>query len=273
VIPTIGRVELLRNCLASLVACTPRAEEIVVVDQSDGGVADMAAEFASAGVRVVRSSGRGIALATNEGIAAATHETVLVTHDDCTVAPDWIAQAVRLMGQDPSQIVTGRVVPVGDPASVPSIRDSPTPRDYDSSSYPWVLCPHNMAVARSRMVEFGGFDEGFKLAAEDIDLAYRWLKARRPLRYRPEMVVWHHEWRPPAALKRLYLVYHQGRGQFYGKHLRRADLRMLWLLALDVYWSLVTIPAQVRERMRGGVHERGGIWRGVPAGLVRGLRR
>jgi GT2 family glycosyltransferase len=273
VIPTIGRVELLRSSLESVAACAPRAGEIVVVDQSDDGVGDVVAEFDSAGARVVRSSGRGIALATNEGVAAARHDTVLVTHDDCTVAGDWIGRAVRLMADDPRQIVTGRVVPDGHPASVPSTRDSPTPCDFDSSSYPWVLCPHNMAFTRTDMLEFGGFDQRFTVAAEDIDLAYRWLKEGRPLRYRPEMVVWHHDWRAPAALKRTYLAYHRGRGEFYGKHLRRADLRMLWLLALDAYWTLVTIPAQLRERRRGQVHERGGVWRGVPAGLLRGLRR
>ena len=272
-IPTIGRVALLRRCVESLVACRPRADEIVVVDQSDGAVDDLAEEFASAGVRVVRSSGRGIALATNEGIAAARHETVLVTHDDCTVAPDWVAQAVRKMREDPGQIVTGRVVPGGPPASVPSTRDSPVPCDFDASSYPWALCPHNMAVPRSRVLKFGGFDERFTVAAEDIDFAYRWLQAGHPLRYRPEMVVWHNDWRSPEALKRTYLAYHRGRGQFYGKHLRHADRRMLWLLALDLYWTLLTLPARLWEWAHGRVHERHGIWRGLPAGLVRGLRQ
>ena len=271
-IPTIGRVELLRGCLESLAACRPRAAEIVVVDQSDSGVDEIVSDYGHAGARTVRSSGRGVGLAMNEGIAAARHETVLVTHDDCTVEPAWVGEACRLMEQDSDQIVTGRVVPDGHPAEVPSTRDSPTPVDFDGSSYPWVLCPHNMALSRSRLLEFGGFDERFKVAAEDIDLAYRWLKAGRPLRYRPEMVVWHHDWRPAEALRRTYVAYHRGRGEFYGKHLRRRDPRMLRLLALDVYWTLRTIPERVRERVPGRVHNRHGIWRSLPIGLVRGLR-
>jgi GT2 family glycosyltransferase len=269
VIPTIGRVDLLRDCLRSLAACQPHADEIIVVDQSPDGVGEVVAEFPRA--RVARSSGRGVALAMNEGIAAARHETVLVTHDDCTVATDWVAQACRLVAEDPEQIVTGRVIPDGHPAEVPSTRDSPTPAEFDRSSYPWVLCPHNMALSQSHLLEFGGFDERFKVAAEDIDLAYRWLKEGRPLRYRPEMVIWHHDWRAPKALKQTYLAYHRGRGQFYGKHLRRADPRMLRLLALDVYWTLRTIPERVRQRKSGHVHNRHGIWRALPAGLMRGL--
>jgi GT2 family glycosyltransferase len=265
-------VELLRASLGSVAACKPRAEEIVVVDQSDDGVDHVVAEFAQAGARTIRSSGRGISLAVNEGMRAAHNEIVLVTHDDCTVDPGWIAEAWRLMEQDPNGMVTGRVVPDGHPASVPSTRDSPTPLDFDATSYPWALCPHNMAVAKSRLLEFGGFDERFTVAAEDIDLAYRWLKTGRALRYRPEMVVWHHDWRAPEVLKRTYLTYHRGRGEFYGKHLRRGDLRMLWLLALDAYWTLITIPAQIKERRQGRVHERSGVWRAVPVGLVKGLR-
>jgi GT2 family glycosyltransferase len=272
VIPTIGRPDLLRRCLESVVACRPRAEDVVIVDQSEGDADAVAAEFTDAGVRVVPSSGRGIGLATNEGIAGARCATVLVTHDDCTVAPDWVGVAYQLVLEDPDQIVTGRVTPDGPADSVPSIRDSPDPIDFGRESYPWVLCPHNMAFSRERMLEFGGFDERFILAAEDVDLAYRWLKDGRALRYRPQMVVVHHAWRGPERLRRTYVVYHRGRGQFYGKHLRHGDLRMLRYLALDAYWTLRSIPERVRSRKTAHVHNRYGVWRGLPAGLARGLR-
>lgn len=271
VIPTIGRTDLLRQCLASVVACRPRAEEIVIVDQSADGVGELAGEFADAGVRTLRSSGRGIGLAMNEGVAAASHETVLVTHDDCTVAPDWVGEARRLLQEEPRQIVTGRVVPDGPADSVPSIRDHADPADFSRESYPWVLCPHNMAVNRSQLLQFGGFDERFIVAAEDIDLAYRWLKDGRPLRYRPSMVVKHHAWRSREGMKRTYVAYHRGRGQFYGKHLRGGDLRMLRYLALDAYWTLRSIPERVRARAPRRVHDRHGVWRGIPPGLARGL--
>jgi GT2 family glycosyltransferase len=177
------------------------------------------------------------------------------------------------MADDPAQIVTGRVIAGGNGDSVPSTRDSLVPRDLGPKSYPWVLCPHNMAVSRSRLLEFGGFDSRFTVAAEDIDLAYRWLQAGRPLRYRPEMVVWHHDWRTPQALRQTYLAYHRGRGEFYAKHLRRGDRRMLLLLGIDFFWTLRAIPKRIRKRLSGRVHDRYGGLRGVPAGLIRGWRR
>ena len=270
VVPTIGRRQLLR-CLASLDQCRPRASEIVLVDQSEGTVSEMVARVDIPGLRVVRSSGRGIALAVNEGVSAALNEIVLVTHDDCTVAPDWIGVGFRLLERDESQIVTGKAVPVGAPEAVATKKVDSTPQDFDASSYPWVLFPGNMAVRRSRLLEFGGFDNRFDLAGEPLDLAYRWLQAGRPLRYRPEMVVWHHGGRSPRELRRVYARYHRYRGQFYAKHLRRGDRRILRFLAAEAYWWLVSIPRRLRKIGSGRVDDRHGIERGLTAGFIRGL--
>jgi GT2 family glycosyltransferase len=273
IVPTIGRMDLLRACLASLDRCDPRAEEIVVVDQSDGdAVVRVVQKFGDAGARVVASAGRGIARAMNEGIRAARNETVLVTHDDCTVAVDWVGHAARLMRDDPEQIVTGRVVPAGEPESIPSAKDDPTPEDFTAESYPGVLWPANMAVGRSRILDFGGFDERFTLAAEDTDLSYRWLRSGRRVRYRPEMVVWHHDWRTSEDLKRTYRSYHRAQGQFYAKHLRKGDLRMLRYLALEFVGAVRFLPDRLRKVRTGRVDRRHGVWLGVLAGLVRGWR-
>ena len=77
-------------------------------------------------------------------------------------------------------------------------RQSPTRRrDYTGSITSGVLFPANMVFSRDALSEFGGFDEraGLMLAAEDNDLCYRWLVDGRSLRYEPELVVWHHDWR------------------------------------------------------------------------------
>ena len=61
VIPTIGRPELLRACLASLAASTRLPAEVVVVDQSaDASAADVLAAFpqlaAARSARIHRAS-------------------------------------------------------------------------------------------------------------------------------------------------------------------------------------------------------------------------
>ena len=275
VVPTIGRVHRLESCLGSLAACRPRASEILVVDQSgDPAVADLVRRFAPAGARLVPCLGRGVSKGRNLGIREAAHEIVLMTDDDCTVAPDWVEVAWRLMEPDSEKIITGRVVPVGDPRAVPSAKEDPEPFDFTGVAREGALFPNNMALKRSLVLEEGGFDERFgpEEAAEDNDFCYRWLKARRRLYYEPALTVWHHDWRSPEELDRLYLAYARGEGFLYAKHLRQGDLRMLRFIAQNVLWGLRGLASAILKRRESWTDPRRGIPRGLPVGLWRGWR-
>jgi GT2 family glycosyltransferase len=276
VIPTIGRPELLRSSLDSLAACSPRAAEILVVDQSgEHAVAESVAGFTSIGARLLPCSGRGVSRGRNVGIRAARHEIVLVTDDDCTVACDWIAVAWNRMAADRRQIVTGQVRPAADdPRSVPSVKVEPSPHDYTGTIHGGALFPNNMALNRDLVLAAGGFDERFRPseAAEDNEFCYRWLKAGYALRYDPALVVWHHDWRTPEQLENLYHAYARGQGFLYAKHLRGGDLRMLAYMARDVHYALRALAsAAVRGRERW-TDPRRAIPRGLPAGLWYGVK-
>jgi GT2 family glycosyltransferase len=271
VIPTVGRVELLDACLASLAACRPRAAEVLVVDQSGGDrVADVVERH---GMRRLGSDGRGISRAMNEGMAAALFDRVLVTHDDCVVAEDWVGVAADELADGTDLIVTGRVEPGGgDPRLVPSTKTEPTPHDFTGELVCGALYPNNMALSRGAVLAFGGFDERLWFA-EDNDLSYRWLRAGRRMRYQPEMVVWHRDWREPDELTRVYREYWHAQGVFYAKHLLRRDRAVLGFLATDVHQAARYLVARLLGRTRSWSDDRSGIWRGLPAGLVAGARR
>jgi GT2 family glycosyltransferase len=274
VIPTIGRAELLRACLESVAACRPRPAEILVVDQSGGPEVDtLVRRFGAAGGRTIDCVGRGIALAMNVGLRAAEHDIVLVTHDDCTVARSWVGTGWNLMTPDSRWIVTGRVLPMGDPSAIPATKDDPNRHDYTGEIQCAVLFPNNMALNRSMVLAFGGFDERFEHAAEDNDLCYRWLRAGNRLRYEPELVVWHHDWRSGEQLRQVYLRYGEGQGRFYAKHLRSGDLTMLRFLADELRATVVGAAAAVwRGRGWGGDLEQRQTLRGMPIGLLKGWR-
>ena len=275
VIPTIGRPELLRACLEALAACRPRAEEILVVDQSgDPAVASAVQEFAPLGARLVRCDGRGVSVGRNVGLREARHEIVLVTDDDCRVADDWVGVAWRLMSVDRAKIVTGRVLHVGDPRAVPSTIDDPIPREFTGEARGGVLFPNNMAVNRWLVLDEGGFDERFgpDEAAEDNDFCYRWLRAGRRLVYEPALTVWHDDWRSPEELERLYARYARGEGFFYAKHLRQGDLRMLRFITRDLLWSLRSLASAVVKRRPRWTDHRRATLRWLPGGFVHGWR-
>lgn len=272
VIPTIGRPLELRKTLASLSACHPRAAEVVVVDQSASpAVASTIADFASFGAVRVASSGRGIGLAVNEGLTRARHHVVLGTHDDCSVAADWVAVSCELAARAPDCIFTGRVLPVGDATLVPSTKDDPLPHDFTGETSCQVLYPSNMVLPRDRVLAFGGFDERLPTAAEDNDFCYRWLRAGLCLRYDPRLVVWHRDWRAPADLHDLYLRYAREQGRFYAKHLRMGDTQMVRFAATDLLGALRALVHAGKALATGTPPEISDADRGILRGTVPGM--
>jgi GT2 family glycosyltransferase len=271
-VPTIGRPELLRRLLESLVRNTQTPEEILVIDQSGTtATEEVAGEFApTLGVRVVPDEGKGVARARNRALREASCDLVLFTDDDCTVASDWVDRGWAHLRSDSSAIVTGRVLSSGDETPI-WVRDEPNAHDYTGERRCSVLYSANMGFDRGLVLEIGGFDERL-VAAEDNDLCYRWLRAGRRLVYRPDVVVWHHAWRDGTQLDSLYQRYARAQGAFYAKHLRRGDLTMLRFIAKDY---AVAIGASAAAAIRGKpplTPWRRGVFRGLPAGLRAGWR-
>lgn len=267
VVPTIGRAELLRRCLESISDCDPRAAEIVIVDQSgDDAVRSVVAGFASSNARLLVSAERDRSLAVNRGMREAEHDVGLVTDDDCTVAPSWVGIAWKHLSSDPRTIVTGRVLPVGDAVSIPSLVGSAAPRDYTGEIHYDILFGCNMACSRDGFLALGGFDERVKLA-EDNDFCYRWLRAGQRLHYDPALLIWHHAWRTPAELELHFRGYARGQGIFYAKHLRGGDFRIIGFLARDLRRTLRGVAA----RMVRGRSEWPDARLALPLGVTRGM--
>lgn len=59
--------------------------------------------------------------------------------------------------------------------------------------------PNNMVLDRDTVIKL--FDEGVGVA-EDNDLCWRWLSAGRTIRYEPDLVVTHHDWRTTGEIER-----------------------------------------------------------------------
>jgi GT2 family glycosyltransferase len=271
VLPTIGRPQLIEACLESLGACAPTADEIVVVDSSDDhAVADVVTAHAGAGARRVHCSIRGVGYAFNLGLREAKHDVVLLTNDDCTVERSWVGRGLHHVTKHPDAIITGRVRPFGDSEVVPSTIDDPSRREYRAPDF--VLFTQCMALRRSDVLGFGGFDGRISPSAEDNDLSYRWLRAGRPIHYEPDFVAWHHDWRTREQLERLYSGYGIGQGMVYGKQLRGGDLFIARYLASDAVSIARGLAARIVRGRGEHADPRIGLLRGLPVGLARGWR-
>jgi GT2 family glycosyltransferase len=274
VIPTIGRPEQLRACLGSIEDCEPAPDEVVVVDQGEGDSVKRVVEGRPGGiVRHVRSRSRGRGFACNEGLRSARNEIVLFTDDDCVVARDWVGVAIDRMERWPAAVITGRVLPTGDPGATPSLQAATRYRDYTGILTTGVLWAGNMACSRRAVLALGGFDPRVYPSAEDNEFCYRWLSAGGALHFVPELVVWHNDWRTREELERLYVTYATGEGVWYAKYLRRGDLHVLRFLMRT---AAAGLRGTIATLLRGGHRSadwRLGVLRGLPAGLLAGWRR
>jgi GT2 family glycosyltransferase len=271
VLPTIGRPRLIQGCLESLESCVPMADEILVVDSSDDhAVADVVTAHAEAGVRRIQCSTRGLGYAFNLGLQEAKHEVVLLTNDDCTVEQSWVGRGLHHVTKHADAIITGRVRPFGDPEVVPSTIDDPLRREYSTPGF--VLFTQCMALRRSDVLEFGGFDGRISPSAEDNDLSYRWLRVGRRIHYEPDFVAWHHDWRTRPQLARLYVGYGIGQGMVYGKQLRSGDLFVARYLVSDAVSIARGVAARIVRGRGEHADPRLGLLRGLPVGLTRGWR-
>jgi GT2 family glycosyltransferase len=156
VVPTCGRPDLLRRCLAALEAQTVPADEleIIVVDDTH--------------------SRRGPASARNRGWRRATSDLVAFTDDDTVPDRRWLERGLAAFqpgGDARIDAVCGRVV-----MPIP-----PTPTDYErneSGLERAEFVTANCLVRKAALERIGGFDESFRLPwREDSDLQFRLLEA------------------------------------------------------------------------------------------------
>jgi len=280
VIPTVGR-PLLEGCLESIAAGDAWPAELIVVDQGGSSAAAGWVERLRARglhARHVPSARTGIAAGTNQGLRLVRTRSVAVTHDDCRVAPDWLAAMAGRLREAGEVILTGRLEPVGD-GEVPTTVTHPHRIVYVRPLLDRdVLFPANMGLPVSVLGRVGLLDEDplLRWAAEDNDWAYRALRAGVPIVYEPDLVVGHLAWRDEAELAATYRRYARGQGCFYGKWLRRGDRFIALRAARDLLrgpWLLLRgLVTGNRALTRMGRAEVAGIGPGILAGLLHGQR-
>jgi GT2 family glycosyltransferase len=196
----------LARCLEALV---PQVEELVVVENLGGMVVQ--------GVRVIENERPlGFAANANRGIAETNAPFVVVCNPDTEAGPDAVAVLRGFAERHPRAGIVGPELRHPDGTLNPSRRRFPTVggtivrrtplrrvlggtqrAHYGLDERPdgpmqadWLLGAF-LLLRREMLEELGGFDEGFRLYGEDIDLAYRAAKAGWERWYVPQAKVVH----------------------------------------------------------------------------------
>ena len=192
----------------SLPALAPQVDELVVIANVPGSVPE--------GVQAVHNARPlGFAANVNQGVRRTTAELVLSANPDAVPEPDAVAKLRRFMEEHPRCGVAGPRMVFPDGRWQPSRRRFPTVtgtivrrtplrlvvpqrRHFHLDASPpdqpveadWMLAGF-LLLRRSMLDELGGFDEGYRLYGEDIDLQYRAQRAGWERWYVPQAVVRH----------------------------------------------------------------------------------
>ena len=193
VVVTHGPDRDLDACLAAL---GEQVERIVVVANLPGAPADAP----EGGLLLENVRPMGFAANVNRGMRATSAEYVVVSNPDAVASGGAVRERVAFAERHPRAAILGPEMRYPDGRWQPSRRRFPTvggtivrrtplrllfpPERYQRGHYhlderPTVPTPADwllggfLLIRRAAFDELGGFDEGFRLYGEDIDLAYR----------------------------------------------------------------------------------------------------
>jgi glycosyltransferase involved in cell wall biosynthesis len=232
VIGTRNRADDLDRCLRSLQSCVvPNgwlAEVIVVdngsVDATRDRVAGFAASANNPSFRYCYEARQGKSFAVNTGLRASNGSIIGFADDDVVVDKSWMTCIIEQMQlhQD-IDLLTGRVEALdGAGQSVAVTRSSKELMLDYKASLDGLILGCNMAVRREVFNKVTGRDTrlgpGRGLSCEDVDFAYRVLKAGFRGLFSPEPIVYH-----APALRDRNREYLRGWGAFYFKYLLHGD--------------------------------------------------
>jgi len=290
IICTRDRPKSLERCLRSLLDCTPRAEEIVVVDNcpSTDATGQLIKQYPQ--VRYVLESRPGLDFARNTGIRHSRGQFVAFIDDDVTVHRDWVARLATCFSDSKIMAVTGLVLAAELETEAQWLFDHywGFNRGYCILTYdtryfeklkPWgvptwyVGAGANMAFRREVFDQVGFFDVRLDAGAAgcsgDSELWYRLLASGLTCRYEPKAVACHYHRKEMRDLKKQLYYYMRGHTTAlliqYAKHKHWGNLVRLFILHPLYYMKLLA------QGILGGLHGRHQFIPAEVAGCVSGL--
>ncbi|MDH7487168.1 MAG: glycosyltransferase family 2 protein [Anaerolineae bacterium] len=267
--------ELLRRCLTSIVEASIAGTEpgtrnleleTIVVDNasSDGSLEMLQAEFPW--VRLIANERNvGFTRANNQGLALSRGRYVLFLNPDTEIVGDALPTMVRTMEARPTVGALGPQLRYPDGTVQSSRRRFPTLTTafFESTllaqwwpENPWArryrlaerpddleqevdwLVGACLLVRREALEQVGGFDEGFFMYSEEMDLCRRLRAAGWRVVYLPSAQVIHHEGRSSEqVVPERHLHFQTSKVRYFRKHHGRlqAELLRLFLLLTYVY--------------------------------------
>jgi hypothetical protein len=227
--------DLLNNCLKSIYAQDYRFNyEVIVIDNASKLFTGIEKKFPQA--KIIRNySNSGFAKANNQGLKLSRGEYILFLNPDTEVLKDSLEKMIEFLELHPDTGALGPKLIYPDGALQFSCRKFYSVRTILMSRLSIARCIFNRKILNDhlmldnlkdsatqadwlmaacimlpkRMLEkIGGFDEGYRLYFEDVDLCYRIKQTGAKIIYYPIPTVMHHHRRDSAKGLSVKTIWH-----------------------------------------------------------------
>lgn len=262
VIPVHGHLDLTRACVESVLATTDLSKtEIVVVDDAspDGTAAWLREQEAAGRLKAVfLSPNKGFAGACNAGADAAGGEFLVFLNNDTIVRSGWLEALLAPLSDSGIGLTGARLLyPEGDiqhagirlhPNGLPdhefrhAAADDPNVVASRDRAFVTGAC---IGLRKTLFSKVGGFDPGFKMYVEDLDLCLKvWNEGLR-VRYVAECVVVHLESRTTPDLEKRTALVKTGMERLFSKWMGRWPRGLFSLPDWPANFRNETVPAAI----------------------------
>ena len=290
-IPTYNRGAILVETIERLLALEPRADAIVIADQTRDHPHDVEQALErwsrDGAIEWLRLPEPSIPHAMNEALVAAKTKLVLFLDDDLIPARDLAGAHVAAHREHDVWAVAGQVLQPGEePEAFDGADDLEFHFNSDRGRMITNVMAGNLSVDRARALQIGGFDENFVGAAYrfETDFAMRIAAAGGTIWFEPRASI-HHLKLSSGGLRtfgdhRAVASPAHTTGDYYFAlqhvpHFWRYAARRLAKNVLTRYHAAHpwTIPAKIAGELRGlalarKMHRKGRSLRTVPGGLA-----
>jgi GT2 family glycosyltransferase len=249
-IPTYNRGAILVETIARLLALTPRADAILIADQTKQHPVDveqrLRAWHEEGAIRWLRLEEPSIPKAMNDALVAATTDLVLFFDDDIVPDAKIVGAHVTAHRDDAIWAVAGQILQPGEEVwsaeATPPLSTLDFKFNSSRGTFVTNVMAGNLSVKRDRALAIGGFDENFVGAAYrfETDFAMRVAAAGGKIWFEPS-----------ASLRHLQLS--TGGLRSYGDH-RSAP-----------------VPAHSAGDYYFALHHIGGFWRYAARRIVKNV--
>jgi N-acetylglucosaminyl-diphospho-decaprenol L-rhamnosyltransferase len=264
-------------CLASVYGAAGDVSlDVVVVDNAsrDGSAHQAAGKHPAA--RIIENPvNRGFAAAANQGLRSTAAPFALLLNPDAQITGGTLAALLKVAGERPRAGAIGLLVRNPDGSVQPSARKVPglleslghaflgpflpnnrfsrsyTMADWDRTTEREVewISGSAMLLRREAYEAVGGFDEGYFMYVEDVDLCTRMRKAGWTVLFSPEVEVVHEIGVSSRKMPRRMAQEHsRSIYRYFDRHVARGPLALLKPLVRVALWLRARLAARARRR-------------------------